>query len=610
MRGPEDFGAAFSLLLEAAGVTPDIVVRALKGTVSRSVLYDWKKGAHLPNDTRPLLEVVNLCLGLARRAGGNLQGVPGDVGGWMRLLAEAKQTRDNQADQRRTYGPSNLSALDTHALDEVVDFLQQHVKSLFTLMAGRPSPELARHVRDTGGRYQTPNCVLRPKILPGPDLAIAYERLDLLRGQLRNLTLVGNRYDRLLAAIAALRGALEEIHGVRIVFTGETITARNSTGSTAIGNSFFPADPGIDFDPRTQGDPITTRVRVLPGLSRATIVVEGNPPAAVTPSGSLFVVTVEARAPRAVILHQARVVVLDRRPPRRACLIKGIAGLLKTRRCDVDFDFEEPQLTVQGEHDFPFTVSPDDPEEFWVQAVTATNEITWTIALDWTVNGIPGTTLLNQGRPAFSLYPLDVPTGPNGQPLRRACDHGGHEEDCPALTLAQLGEPTSTFTPVRDLANECWLDAFETFHILGGGGFEKTAPHAAPPTTNQPARSEKPRSDDPDGGSPSVPRADRTVLKVNEDLDVFTAPDLQERLSALIRNGARHVVVDITGVEMVDSTAMTVLIYGLKRVNAVGGTLVLVCNQEPILKIFRITGLDRVFKIVSTLEDARPAAEG
>jgi hypothetical protein len=198
-------------------------------------------------------------------------------------------------------------------------------------------------------------------------------------------------------------------------------------------------------------------------------VVEGNPPAAVTPSGSIFVITVEARAPRAVILQQARAVVLDRRPPRRACFIKGITGALTPRRFDIDLDSENPRLMAQG-IDFPFTVSPTDPEQFWVQAVTAANEITWTIALDWITEGISGTTAVNLGGPPFSLYPLDVPTGPDGQPLRTTCDYGGHEEGCPALTLAQLGEPTSTFSPARDLDNECLFSSILTARELGWDG--------------------------------------------------------------------------------------------------------------------------------------------
>lgn len=96
MRGPADFGAAFTALLEVAGANPDSVVRALNGALSRNTLYDWKKGAHLPNDTRSLLQVVQLCLRLAGDDA-DLRGAPRDVRGWLDLLAEAKQTRDNQA---------------------------------------------------------------------------------------------------------------------------------------------------------------------------------------------------------------------------------------------------------------------------------------------------------------------------------------------------------------------------------------------------------------------------------------------------------------------------------------------------------------------------------
>jgi hypothetical protein len=480
MRGPEDFGAAFTALLEAAGATPDSVVRALGGTVARSVLYDWKNGAHLPSDTRPLLEVVKLCLRLARD-GADLRGAPADLEGWLNLLAEAKQSRDNQA----AGGRSSLRGLDRDTLWQIANFLAQHASSLLAVLgelaASRPSDadKLIRRLEELKGRNQTPQCVVKPKILPAADLSVAYRRVDLLRTYRRALRGPGLADDRLLATISALRGVLEEIYRVRIVFVGEKVPKRtDNTGSTTPDAPLIPADPGIDFDPRIQ-DPIITSVKVLPGLARATIVAEGNPPEAVTPSGSIFVITVEARAPRAVILHGARAVVLDRQPPRRACFIKGIAGVLKVRRFDVDLDSENPELRMQGEHDFPLTVRPDDPEEFWVQAVTATNEITWTIALDWTVNGIHGTTLVNHNGPPFSLYPIGVLlNGPGKQSLRTACDHGGHEEGCPALTLTQLGGSTSTFSSARDLDNGCLYTGIPALReMVWDGGLEQDPDH-------------------------------------------------------------------------------------------------------------------------------------
>ena len=114
--GPAGFGAAFTALLAAAGFTVDGVLGALpedcRGRVSRSTLYDWKKGQHLPLDaTGPLLEVVRACLAAAGERGGTLGVSPGSEDGWRRLLAEAKQARDADiARGRRTSGGEPGSA--------------------------------------------------------------------------------------------------------------------------------------------------------------------------------------------------------------------------------------------------------------------------------------------------------------------------------------------------------------------------------------------------------------------------------------------------------------------------------------------------------------------
>ena len=102
---PAGFGTAFTALLAAAGFTVDGVLGALPeerhGRVSRSTLYDWKKGRHLPLDaTGPLLEVVRVCLDAVGERGAALGVSPTSEDGWRRLLAEAKQARD--ADIART----------------------------------------------------------------------------------------------------------------------------------------------------------------------------------------------------------------------------------------------------------------------------------------------------------------------------------------------------------------------------------------------------------------------------------------------------------------------------------------------------------------------------
>ena len=107
----------------------------------------------------------------------------------------------------------------------------------------------------------------------------------------------------------------------------------------------------------------------------------------------------------------------------------------------------------------------------------------------------------------------------------------------------------------------------------------------------------------------SGPGGDRTVVVVGGEIDVYTAPKLREQLIDLVSSGQYHLVVDMEGVEFLDSTGLGVLVGGLKRVRAHEGSLRLVCTQERILKIFRITGLTKVFPIHSSVEEAVAATD-
>jgi anti-sigma B factor antagonist len=89
----------------------------------------------------------------------------------------------------------------------------------------------------------------------------------------------------------------------------------------------------------------------------------------------------------------------------------------------------------------------------------------------------------------------------------------------------------------------------------------------------------------------------RTVVEAAGEIDVYTAPKLREQLTQLVDTGQHDIVVDMQKVEFLDSTGLGVLVGGLKRVRQHDGSLRLVCAQERILKIFRITGLTTVFPI-------------
>lgn len=101
---------------------------------------------------------------------------------------------------------------------------------------------------------------------------------------------------------------------------------------------------------------------------------------------------------------------------------------------------------------------------------------------------------------------------------------------------------------------------------------------------------------------------DQTVLSVAGEVDVFTAPSLRDTFTQLVDDGRYRVVVDLEQVAFLDSTGLGVLVGGLKKVSAHDGYVRLVCTQDRILKIFRITGLTQVFAIYDTVDDALAAA--
>lgn len=105
--------------------------------------------------------------------------------------------------------------------------------------------------------------------------------------------------------------------------------------------------------------------------------------------------------------------------------------------------------------------------------------------------------------------------------------------------------------------------------------------------------------------------ADWTILQVAGEVDLATRDELRERLLALVAEGARHLVVDLTALEFIDSSGLGVLIRVRNVVQEQGGSLTLVANQERILKPFRVTGLaDNYFTIVDSVETATSAADG
>jgi anti-sigma B factor antagonist len=97
---------------------------------------------------------------------------------------------------------------------------------------------------------------------------------------------------------------------------------------------------------------------------------------------------------------------------------------------------------------------------------------------------------------------------------------------------------------------------------------------------------------------------DAYVISLAGEVDLYTAPEFKQQLLDVIGKGGNEIVVDFTNTTFIDSTTLGVLVGGVKRLRTSDGQLSLVCSDRNITKIFEITGLDRVFTIYPTREEA------
>jgi anti-sigma B factor antagonist len=97
---------------------------------------------------------------------------------------------------------------------------------------------------------------------------------------------------------------------------------------------------------------------------------------------------------------------------------------------------------------------------------------------------------------------------------------------------------------------------------------------------------------------------DAYVIALAGEVDLYTAPEFKQQLLEVIGQGGKQVIVDFSDTTFIDSTTLGVLVGGVKRLRTNDGQLSLVCSDRNITKIFEITGLDRVFTIYPTREEA------
>ena len=88
-----------------------------------------------------------------------------------------------------------------------------------------------------------------------------------------------------------------------------------------------------------------------------------------------------------------------------------------------------------------------------------------------------------------------------------------------------------------------------------------------------------------------------TILRPQGEIDFATGPQLKDAITETLAGGDVNLIIDLLAVDFIESTGLGALIGGRRRAYSLKGSLSLVCTEQQMLKIFRITGLAKVFTI-------------
>jgi anti-sigma B factor antagonist len=95
---------------------------------------------------------------------------------------------------------------------------------------------------------------------------------------------------------------------------------------------------------------------------------------------------------------------------------------------------------------------------------------------------------------------------------------------------------------------------------------------------------------------------DAGVVRAHGELDAFAAPDITESFELV--SSSPRVVVDFSAVTFLDSTALGLVVRGVRRLREHGAGVRVVLPLGTAAKIFELTTLDRVLPVSGSRDEA------
>ena len=97
---------------------------------------------------------------------------------------------------------------------------------------------------------------------------------------------------------------------------------------------------------------------------------------------------------------------------------------------------------------------------------------------------------------------------------------------------------------------------------------------------------------------------DVAVITAPASFDIYTAPEVRDLASRLLRDGTTRVVIDLAAVTYLDATALGVILTARRRLTAAGGRLAVAGASRLAARAFRVTGLARAITLYPAPGDA------
>ncbi|MBR6543706.1 MAG: anti-sigma F factor antagonist [Anaerotignum sp.] len=101
------------------------------------------------------------------------------------------------------------------------------------------------------------------------------------------------------------------------------------------------------------------------------------------------------------------------------------------------------------------------------------------------------------------------------------------------------------------------------------------------------------------------------IIKIHGEIDHHTVKELRRQIeNAFIQMGGRNIIFDYNDVSFMDSSGIGMLIGRYKELQVFGGRIALICVNEKIKELLKLSGLSKVITCFETLEDALNYTEG